>query len=91
MSAARPSFRVSEWAIRNPTPVAVIFIAAVLVGLFSYFALPIKNCPNVEFPTVMVEVTRNGAAPVEMENQVARPVENALAGLSNVESRSPRP
>jgi HAE1 family hydrophobic/amphiphilic exporter-1 len=86
MSEARPSFRVSEWAIRNPTPVAVIFMAAVLVGLFSYFALPIKNFPNVEFPTVMVEVTRNGAAPVEMENQIARPVENALAGLSNVES-----
>jgi len=86
MSAARPTFRVSEWAIRNPIPVVVIFVAAVLAGLFSYFALPIKNFPNVEFPTVMVQVTRNGAAPVEMENQVARPVENALAGLSNIES-----
>jgi HAE1 family hydrophobic/amphiphilic exporter-1 len=86
MTNRRPTFRVSEWAIRNPTPVVVIFTAAVLAGLFSYFALPIKNFPNVEFPTVMVQVTRNGAAPVEMENQVARPVENALAGLSNVES-----
>jgi len=86
MSAERPSFRVSEWAIRNPIPVAVIFMAAVLAGLFSYFALPIKNFPNIEFPAVMVQVTRNGAAPIEMENQVARPVENALAGLSNVES-----
>ena len=86
MSAGRQFFRVSEWAIRNPIPVVVIFMAAVLAGLFSYFALPIKNFPNVEFPTVMVQVTRNGAAPVEMENQVARPVENALAGLSNVES-----
>jgi hydrophobic/amphiphilic exporter-1 (mainly G- bacteria), HAE1 family len=86
MTMARPTFRVSEWAIRNPIPVAVIFMAAVLAGLFSYFALPIKNFPNVEFPTVMVQVTRNGAAPVEMENQVARPVENALAGLSNIES-----
>jgi HAE1 family hydrophobic/amphiphilic exporter-1 len=80
------SFRVSEWAIRNPIPVAVIFIAAVLAGLVSYMGLPIKNYPNVEFPAVMVQVTRNGAAPVEMENQIARPVENALAGLSNVES-----
>jgi HAE1 family hydrophobic/amphiphilic exporter-1 len=80
------AFRVSEWAIRNPIPVAVIFIAAVLAGLVSYLGLPIKNYPNVEFPSVMVQVTRNGAAPVEMENQIARPVENALAGLSNVES-----
>jgi HAE1 family hydrophobic/amphiphilic exporter-1 len=79
-------FRVSEWAIRNPIPVAVIFIAAVLAGLVSYFALPIKNFPNIEFPAVMVEVTRNGAAPVEMENQIARPVENALSGISDIES-----
>jgi HAE1 family hydrophobic/amphiphilic exporter-1 len=79
-------FRVSEWAIRNPTPIAVLFIGAVLAGLVSYFSLPIKNFPNIEFPAVMVEVTRNGAAPAEMESQVARPVENALAGLSNVES-----
>jgi HAE1 family hydrophobic/amphiphilic exporter-1 len=79
-------FRVSEWAIRNPIPVAVIFIAAVLAGLVSYIGLPIKNYPNVEFPAVMVQVTRSGAAPIEMENQVARPVENAMAGLSNVES-----
>ena len=88
MSAPRQFFRVSEWAIRNPIPVAVIFLAAVLAGLVSYFALPIKNYPNVEFPAVMVQVTRNGAAPVEMETQITRPVENALSGLSGVESIS---
>ena len=79
-------FRVSEWAIRNPIPVAVMFAAAVLAGLVSYMALPIKNYPNIEFPAVMVQVTRNGGAPAEMENQIARPVENALSGLSDVES-----
>jgi HAE1 family hydrophobic/amphiphilic exporter-1 len=80
------AFRVSEWAIRNPIPVVVIFIAAVLAGLISYFALPIKNYPNIEFPSVMVQVTRNGAAPAELENQIARPIENALSGLSDVEA-----
>jgi HAE1 family hydrophobic/amphiphilic exporter-1 len=79
-------FRVSEWAIRNPLPVVVLFIAAILAGLFSYAALPIKSFPNIEFPAVTVTVTRNGAAPAEMESQVARPIENALAGLSNVEN-----
>jgi len=78
--------RISAWAIKNPIPVAVIFIAACLAGFLSYFALPIKQYPNIEFPAVMVEVTRAGAAPAEMENQVTRPVENALTGLNNVES-----
>ncbi len=79
-------FRVSEWAIRNPIPIVVLFIAAILAGLFSYTTLPIKNFPNIEFPAVTVTVTRSGAAPAEMENQVARPIENALAGLPNVEA-----
>ena len=45
-----------------------------------------KNFPNVEFPAVSVTVTRNGAAPAEMENQVTRPIEASLSGLSNVEA-----
>jgi HAE1 family hydrophobic/amphiphilic exporter-1 len=79
-------FAVSAWAIRNPIPIAVLFIAAVLAGLVAYSGLPIKNYPNIEFPAVLVSVTRSGAAPAEMESQIARPVENALAGLSNVDS-----
>ncbi|HWA62951.1 MAG TPA: efflux RND transporter permease subunit [Caulobacteraceae bacterium] len=84
MNEPTPQLRVSAWAIRNPIPVAVLFIALVLAGVFSYMSLPVKNFPNVEFPAVSVTVTRNGAAPAEMESQVARPIENALAGLSNV-------
>ncbi|HEY1414365.1 MAG TPA: efflux RND transporter permease subunit [Caulobacteraceae bacterium] len=87
-TAGRPTaqLRISAWAIRNPIPVAVLFIAAVLAGLVSYMSLPIKQYPNISFPAVMIQVTRSGAAPAEMENQVTRPVENALTGLSNVES-----
>ncbi|HEY2179799.1 MAG TPA: efflux RND transporter permease subunit [Caulobacteraceae bacterium] len=86
LGARPPALRISAWAIRNPTPVAVLFIAAVLAGLFSYFSLPIKQYPNIEFPAVMIQVTRSGAAPAEMENQVTRLVENSLTGLSNVQS-----
>ena len=85
MSANR-ELRVSAWGIRNPIPIAVIFIAAVLAGTVSYFGLPIKNYPNLEFPAVLVTVTRNGTAPAEMETQVTRPVENALAGLPSIQA-----
>jgi HAE1 family hydrophobic/amphiphilic exporter-1 len=80
------SFPISAWAIKNPIPVAVIFIALVLMGLFAYTQLPIKNFPNVEFPAVAVTVTRNGTAPAEMESQVTRPVEDSIAGLSNIQT-----
>ncbi len=84
MNEPTPQLLISAWAIRNPTPVAVLFIALVIAGLISYMALPIKNFPNVEFPAVSVTVTRSGAAPAEMENQVTRPIENALSGLNHV-------
>ena len=86
MNEPTPQLRISAWAIRNPIPVALLFIAAVIAGLFSYMALPIKQYPNIEFPAVLIQVTRSGAAPAEMENQVTRIVENSLTGLSNVES-----
>ncbi len=51
--------RISAWAIRNPTPVAVLFIALVLAAIVSYFTLPVKNFPNIEFPLVIVTVTQS--------------------------------
>ncbi len=85
MSEPTRRFAISAWAIRNPIPVAVLFIGLVIAGLISYGALTIKNYPNINFPAVSITITRNGAAPAEMEKQVTRPVENALAGLSNVQ------
>jgi HAE1 family hydrophobic/amphiphilic exporter-1 len=76
--------RISAWAIKNPVPVAVLFIALVVAGLISYGSLSVKQYPNISFPVVAVNITENGAAPDQMETQVSRPVEDALAGISNV-------
>jgi hydrophobe/amphiphile efflux-1 (HAE1) family protein len=84
-SAPRHGFQISAWAIRNPIPVAVLFLALVLAGMISYAGLPVKQYPNITLPMVMVTVTENGAAPAQMETQITRPVEDALAGISNVE------
>jgi HAE1 family hydrophobic/amphiphilic exporter-1 len=76
--------KVSAWAIKNPIPVAVMFIALIIAGVGCYLTLPIKQFPNVEFPAVTVTVTQSGAAPGEMETQVTRPIEDAVASISNI-------
>ncbi len=81
-----PQLKISAWAIRNPTPVALLFIALVIVGIAAYLALPVKQFPNVSFPAVTVSVTQNGAAPGEMETQITRPIEDALASIPNVKT-----
>jgi HAE1 family hydrophobic/amphiphilic exporter-1 len=83
-----PQLRISAWAIRNPTPVALLFIASVLAGILAYTLLPIKGFPNIEFPVVVVTVTQSGAAPSELKTQVTRPIEDAMAGLTDVNSIS---
>ncbi len=72
--------RISAWAIRNPIPVVSLFILLTIAGIVAYVGLPIKQFPNVNFPVVSVTVTQNGAAPSEVENQITRPIENALSG-----------
>jgi HAE1 family hydrophobic/amphiphilic exporter-1 len=78
------SFQVSAWSIRNPIPVVSLFILLTLAGIVAYVQLPIKQFPNVTFPIVVVTVTQNGAAPAEIENQITRPIENALSSVAGV-------
>jgi HAE1 family hydrophobic/amphiphilic exporter-1 len=78
--------RISTWGIQNPVPVSILFIALVLLGAASYVKLPIKQRPNVTFPNVVITISENGAAPSEIETQITRPIETAMAGLPDVET-----
>jgi multidrug efflux pump subunit AcrB len=72
----------SAWSIRNPiAPILAFFIMFVL-GWQSFNALPITKFPNIDVPVVAVSVTQPGAAPAELETQVTRKIEDAVAGIT---------
>lgn len=75
---------ISAWAIKRPIPTILLFIVLTLMGWASFEKLPINANPQVSFPIVNVTVTRAGAAPAELETQVTRKVEGAIAGLAGV-------
>ncbi len=75
---------VSAWAIRKPLPSIVFFTIVLTLGLFGFAALPITQMPNVDVPIVAVTVTQPGAAPSELQTQVTKRVEDAVAGVSGV-------
>ena len=77
--------RISAWYIRNPIPVAVLFIALLIAGFAGYKALPIKLLPDVSFPIVQVTVSLPGAAAVEVERQITREIEAAVASVAGVD------
>jgi len=80
------SFRnISAWAIRNPVPPIVLFVALMLAGLVSFNRMDINQNPDVSFPLVSVTVSQPGAAPSELETQVTQRVEAAIRGISGVD------
>ncbi|MDO9428901.1 MAG: efflux RND transporter permease subunit [Methylobacterium sp.] len=75
---------VSAWAIRKPIPSIVLFLVLVVLGLVSFRALPITRFPNIDIPIVAVTVTQAGSAPSELQTQVAKVIEDAVAGVKGV-------
>jgi multidrug efflux pump subunit AcrB len=79
------SFNISGWSIRRPIPTLVLFLVLTLGGLLSFGQLGIDSNPNIDFPAVTVTVTQTGAGPEELETQVTKKVEDAVAGLGNID------
>ncbi|NEP50075.1 MAG: efflux RND transporter permease subunit, partial [Moorea sp. SIO3C2] len=82
------SFHVSSWSIKNPVATLVMFLVLGIVGLFSFKQLGIDQLPNIDLPAVMVTVTQPGAGPAELEFQVTKKVEDAVASLGNIDQIS---
>lgn len=74
----------SAWSIRNPIPSIMLFILLTLAGLMAFSSMKVQDFPDIELPTVTVTTTLNGAAPAQLETEVARKLENAVANLQGV-------
>ena len=78
------NWNISGWAIRNPVPPILLFVVLMALGIYSFFALPITRFPNIDVPVIAVTVIQSGAAPSELESQVTKRVEDAIAGISGM-------
>ena len=76
----------SAWAIRNPIAPILAFMMLLYLGWQSFNALPITRFPNIDVPLVAVSVAQSGAAPAEMETQVTKEIEDAVAGITGVKN-----
>ena len=74
----------SAYSIRRPIPSILLFIVLCLLGIVSFMQLPVTRFPNIDVPVVSVTVTQSGAAPSELETQVAKRIEDSLAGVTGV-------
>ncbi|EHR71689.1 cation/multidrug efflux pump [Burkholderiales bacterium JOSHI_001] len=78
-------------SIANPVMAVMVMLAFVVLGLFSLQRLKVDQFPNIEFPTVVVQVDYPGASPEIVESEVTKKVEEALntiAGINQLFSRT---
>ncbi|HYD15504.1 MAG TPA: efflux RND transporter permease subunit [Hyphomicrobium sp.] len=75
---------ISAWSIRHPVPSLVLFMVLLVLGLISFEALPVTRFPNIDVPIVQARIYQSGAAPSELETQVTKRVEDAIAGVNGV-------
>jgi multidrug efflux pump subunit AcrB len=78
---------VSSWSIRNPVPALMLFVLLTFGGVLSFNAMKVQNFPDIELPTVLVSASLPGAAPGQLETEVARKIENSIAtvpGLKHI-------
>lgn len=74
----------ATWSIRNPLPVILLFTLMIIAGIWGFQKLPIHFLPDVEAPVVVINLSQPGAAPRQLETEVARKVEDSLASLSGL-------
>src|SRR5580765_5345219 len=75
---------LSAWSIRNPIPAVMVFVLLTLAGLFSFRAMKVQNFPDMDLPVVIVTAALPGASPTQLENDVARKIENSIATLQGL-------
>ena len=75
---------ISAWSIRRPVPAIVLFSVLTLLGVISFMTLPVTRFPNIDIPLISITVVQSGAAPAELESQVTKEVEDAVANIPGV-------
>ena len=75
---------VSAWSIRNPIPAVLLFALLTVVGIMSFRSMGIQEFPDIELPVVTVSASLEGAAPAQLETDIARKLENSVATLGGV-------
>ena len=75
---------VAELSLRRPVTTAMLFVSLVVIGLIAALRLPLEALPDVSPPFLFVQLPYAGSTPEEVERNVLKPAEEALATMSGI-------
>ncbi len=76
---------LSEFSINRPVTILMAVLILILLGGIAFVRLPVDLMPDIVYPTISIRAEYPGVAPEEMENLVARPLEDAFSSAPGVE------
>ena len=77
-------FNMTRYAVTHPIGIVMIVLFFVTLGLYSYYRIGVELYPEINTPYVVVSVSYSGADAESVEQQITKPVEDALSSVSNV-------
>ena len=81
---------ITELSIRRPITTIMLFVSMVVIGLIASFRLPLEAEPEASIPFFFVQLPYAGSTSEEVERNLVRPVEEALATMPGIESMNSR-
>lgn len=75
---------IYESSVRRPVTTILIFVGMIVIGLYSLVQLPVDLYPEIELPFITVVTTFPGTSASDVEENVTRPIENALNSVGNL-------
>ena len=77
--------RLAQFSIQHPVTICMIFVCFVVLGLISIVKIPLVLAPDISFPFIAVMVPYPNATPGQVEDSIAKPLEEALSTMPHVQ------
>ncbi len=81
---------IASVSINRPVATTMVFLIVITLGLLSFRFLPVDLLPPIEFPQLSIRINYGNVGPEEMEQIITERIENAVAGVPNVEQLNSR-
>ena len=78
------SLNVSAYSIKNPLVAILLFVLLTLGGIYGLMQMKVQQFPDIDLPAVVVTVTLPGAAPSQLESDIAKKIENRITSIEGV-------
>ena len=77
---------VSTWCIKNPIAAIMFFVLLCFAGMLGYQNMKVQNFPDLDVPNIIITASLPGGSPAQLETEVGRKIENAIASLQGLKN-----